>query len=381
LAKGSSLRVVLGGVLALALLNAMNAGYTNVLGLIKSELELSYSWSGGLMSSYFLGYTLGQVPWGVASDRWGPRRIMAASVLGISLSTALFSVAYTPLQAAATRFIGGLLGAGVFVPSVKLVSAWFNEENRGSALGALSVGGSLGLIVVSWAAPLLAGALGWRRALASIGWVGATLSPVCYLLLEDKPSQPKAGGLPQKTVIRSLSTLAIIHFIRLGTYYTVVAWLPLLLREEAGLNPATISVAVSLLSTAGILANPIGGLLSDRVGETKTLAAGFALLALSVALFALGSQGPLLLLQVFVLGWFINFHRSPSFTIIPKLYGPEEAGSLSGVLNTFASLGALAMPFTLGLIRDTTQSYALGWGLVAALSLAAAIASTRIEVD
>jgi len=80
------------------------------------------------------------------------------------------------------------------------------------------------------------------------------------------------------------------------------------------------------------------------------------------------------------LGWFINFHRSPSFTIIPKLYGPEEAGSLSGVLNTFASLGALAMPFTLGLIRDTTQSYALGWGLVAALSLAAAIVSTRIEV-
>jgi sugar phosphate permease len=49
------------------------------------------------------------------------------------------------------------------------------------------------------------------------------------------------------------------------------------------------------------------------------------------------------------------------------MFGIEAAGSISGVHNTFASLGALVLPYTLGYIRDHTLSYRLGWLSVSVL--------------
>lgn len=76
--KGSGLLrhpgVIFGGFLALTLLSIMNSAYSYLLGSIKEELTLSYTESGALMSAYFMGYTLGQIPWGLLADRFGSRR-------------------------------------------------------------------------------------------------------------------------------------------------------------------------------------------------------------------------------------------------------------------------------------------------------------------
>lgn len=83
--------------------------------------------------------------------------------------------------------------------------------------------------------------------------------------------------------------------------------------------------------------------------------------------------GVLLYVLVFLLGWFLNFTRSPSFTIIPRLFGTNSAGSISGINNTFASFGAFALPLLLGYIRDYTRSYQMGWITLAALSVTSSI--------
>jgi sugar phosphate permease len=70
---------------------------------------------------------------------------------------------------------------------------------------------------------------------------------------------------------------------------------------------------------------------------------------------------PLVFIFVFILGWFVNFIRSPSYVILPKLYGVEMAGRITGIINTFASFGALRLPFFIGYIRDATNSYWIGW--------------------
>jgi MFS family permease len=137
--------ILFGGFLGLATLSIMNAAYTNVLDSIKTDLALTYTWTGALMSAYFVGYTLGQIPWGVLSDKYGSRKIMSLSVFGVSVSTLLFGFSETLIYAMAIRFVTGLLGAGIFVPGVKLVSSWFDSDERGTALGILNIGGSAGL--------------------------------------------------------------------------------------------------------------------------------------------------------------------------------------------------------------------------------------------
>lgn len=356
-------RIIVGGFLALAALNLMNSAYSNVLETIKAEMGLSYTQSGALMSAYFVGYMLGQIPWGMLADSRGSRPTITLSVLGVSASTMLFGLSRTVAFAMASRFLSGLLGAGIFVPSVRLVSAWFTSEERGTALGVLNIGGSVGLVAASWAVPLISLDAGWRLTIRSAGAIGVAAGAAVWLLLRDRDGPNNRGlnlsSLPFRD--RDFWLLAFTQFIRLGSYYTLIAWLPLVLKEEYGLSIVATSGALSLFNLAGMLANPLGGVVSDRVGKRSVLMASFALLGLDVLFFAGRLTGLWVYLAVLVLGWFINFVRSPSFTIISDVFGTEAAGSISGVHNTFASLGALVLPYTLGFIKDYTLSYRLGW--------------------
>ncbi len=356
-------RIIVGGFLALATLNLMNSAYSNVLETIKAEMALSYTQSGALMSAYFVGYMLGQIPWGMLADSRGSRPTITLSVLGVSASTVLFGLSPTVGFAMASRFLAGLLGAGIFVPSVRLVSAWFGSEERGTALGVLNVGGSLGLVAAAWAVPMLSLSAGWRPTIRSAGALGVASGVAVWLLLRDRDNSNDRRLNLVNLPLRDWNfwLLALTQFIRLGSYYTYIAWLPLVLKEEYGLSVVATSGALSLFNMAGMLSNPLGGAVSDRFGKRNVLMASFAFLGLDVLLFAGTPTGLSVYLAVLVLGWFINFVRSPSFTIIPDVFGVEAAGSISGVHNTFASLGALVLPYALGFIRDATLSYRLGW--------------------
>jgi nitrate/nitrite transporter NarK len=360
----------------------MNSAYSTVLDTIKTEMSLTYSQAGALMSAYFTGYAIGQIPWGLLADRRGSRRAIALSVLGVSSATVLFGFSGGLASALATRFLAGLLGAGVFVPCVRLVSAWYNSDERGTALGVLNIGGSLGLILASWAAPLLALRMGWRPTTWLIGTWGVLVAALIWLLVKDGDQSIYGGitldSLPLRS--RGFWLLALAQFVRLGSYYTFIAWLPLVMKEEYGLGVVATSGVLSLFNLAGMFANPLGGVVSDKVGKRAVILASFLLMGLDLLVFTQTISGMLVYAAVFLLGWFINFVRSPAFTIIPDIFGTESAGSISGIHNTFASLGALALPFTLGLIRDTTSGYAVGWAALSALMFAASALIYHLRV-
>lgn len=378
-------RIFIGGFLAFFILNTLNSAYSTFLGMIKDELSLSYTLSGALMSSYFIGYAIGQIPWGYLADRYGSRRAITLSIVGIASSTILFGMSHGIWQAVASRFLAGILGAGVFVPSVRLVSSWFSPGERGTALGLLSIGGSVGLIIASWLAPILALRLGWRRPITILGFLGVLASVVIWSMLRDRKEQASTAksGRGNEGFLKqgSFWILALTQFLRLGTNYTFIAWLPLLLQEEHGLSLLLAGTALSVFNFAGMLSNPIGGLVSDRVGEKMVLLISFSVLALDIILFARFRMFASIFIAVLILGWFINFMRSPSFAILPKLYGVEVAGNVSGIHNTFASLGALALPFFLGYVRDVTESYWIGWMTISALSLLGSIMMLFLDTN
>jgi NNP family nitrate/nitrite transporter-like MFS transporter len=139
------------------------------------------------------------------------------------------------------------------------------------------------------------------------------------------------------------------------------------MQEQYGLGIIIAGVAFSLFNWAGVFSNPIGGFASDRRGEKTVIFVSLLVTAVAVLFFIGVKILPVLFLAVFVMGWFINFPRSPLFTIIPKLWGTEMAGKASGVQNMFAAIGGLALPFLMGYIRDATGSYYMGWVVLAAM--------------
>jgi len=360
-----------------------------VMSLIKADLALTYTESGALTSIYFVGYALGQIPWGTMADRIGSRRVMVASILGIAVSTTLFGFAQGFWQAALARLVSGLLGAGVFVPGVRLVSGWFPPEERGTALGILSIGGSVGLISSSTLSPYIATIIGWRGTIMGIGLLSLALTAVMWVTLKDNEADTRTrgdGDLSDVLTDRSFWALGLIQMARLGTYFVFIAWLPLLLHEEFGMTIVAAGAAISIFNIAGMVSNPVGGIVSDRFGEKVVLLVSFAILAVSTFAFTLVKGGGLPMYAVIlVIIWFINFVRSPSFALIPRLYGVERAGMVSGVQNAFASIGALVLPFLLGYIRDATDSYWAGWIALAlvlgAVSVSALFLRTSPEDD
>ena len=119
---------------------------------------------------------------------------MSVSVLGVSAATVLFGFGDDFLGLAAARFAAGLLGAGVFVPAVRLIAGWYEARERGTALGILNIGGSIGLIIVTWASPLLALAYGWRFSIIVQGAVGVAASVLVWLSLKDGTRSGKVSG-------------------------------------------------------------------------------------------------------------------------------------------------------------------------------------------
>ncbi len=370
--------VLAGGFLAFFSLNILNTSYSIVMALIKADLNLTYTMSGALTSVYFVGYAIGQVPWGALADRIGSKRVMVASILGIAVSTILFGFAQGFWQAALARLVSGLLGAGVFVPGVRLVSGWFPPEERGTALGIFSIGASVGLISSSTLSPYIATIIGWRATIMGIGLLGLTLTAVMWVTLKDNEAEERTGGdgdLRDVLTDRSFWALGAIQMARLGANYVFIAWLPLLLQEEFGMTIVAAGAAFSLFNIAGMVANPLGGIISDRLGEKIVLLVSFAVLAVSSFAFTLVKGGLPMYLVILVMGWFINFVRSPSFALIPRLYGVERAGRVSGLQNTFASIGALVLPFLIGYIRDATDSYWAGWIALALVLGAVAVSA------
>ncbi len=373
--------ILVGGCLAFFFLNLLNSSYSIVLELIKTDLALTYTMSGALMSSYFVGYTIGQVPWGLLADRVGSRRVIAISILGTATSTLVFSVASNFWHAIVARFLAGLLGAGVFVPCVRLVSDWFTSTQRGTALGLFSIGGSTGLIAASWVLPSCSLQLGWRGTMVATGLLGLVSVAVIWGALKDKTGAKRPlssrSALIDVFRTRSFWLIAGVQFVRLGANYAYIAWLPLTLREEYGLDLVTAGAVFSLFNLAGMITNPVGGVISDRVGEPLVLLTTFSALSVFTYLFIALKSQVLMYFWVIAMGGAINLLRSPSFAILPKLYGVENMGRISGLQNTFASAGALCLPFLLGYFVDATASYFAGWIL---LAIAFILASTLMLV-
>lgn len=363
--------ILFGGFFALMTLSIMKSAYSNILDSIKIDLALTYTQTGSLMSAYFVGYGLGQIPWGILADKKGSKAIISLSVLGVSFCTILFGLSKTFGMALVTRFFAGLLGAGIFVPGVRLITDWFKTEERGTALGILNIGGSVGLIIASWVAPFLSLGIGWRLSIEIVGIIGVFLAIIIWFLLKDNKKDSNISKVKVALPFTDYRfwLLAFTQFIRLGSYYTYIAWLPLVLKEDYGFNILATSTALSLFNLAGMAANPVGGFLSDRYGEKPILEGSFLFLGLLLFGLTQLSQGLFIYGVIFLIGWFINFIRSPAFTIIPRIFGTESAGSISGIHNTFASLGALVLPFTLGYVKDYTLSYSIGWFVVLTLSI------------
>jgi MFS family permease len=366
--------------LAAFFLSVSNTIHPPLLPLIRDDLGLSYTEAGLLTTGYFVGYSIGQIPWGYFSDRHHRGRTITFSVLGTLLFSFLLGFARSGSEAVLWRFMAGILGAGIFITGVKMISELFESRRRGLAIGLYGASTSLGPIFSGVMAPLIATAYDWRWSLMACAGLGLLVVVLTWSTLRGQGEASKrvevSWDLKGVYRTRSFWVLGFVQFLRLGTTYGLTTWIPTFLHEVHALDLPLASFSLVSMNAVGVFANPLGGWLADRLSEKRVISLSYALLIPFYLLFALSNALPTLFLVILLFGLLTNIQRSPSFAMLPRLYGLEVYGRVLGFQNTFAAVGAFVFPLLLGYLRDATSVFEVGWMTLALCSGAGLLVST-----
>ncbi len=182
-----------------------------VLGVAAFEAERRYHVGAGALSAFTavqLGvYLAMQVPVGLAADRIGPRRSLAAGMAAIAVGEAVFALSGTLPAGLVGRALIGLGDACVFVNVLRVAHTWF-EPSRAALLTALtSLLGALGQLLTTVPAHLALDGLGWTATFTGAAAVTALLAAGALRVVRDAPAPTIATPSEAPDHDRVLATL------------------------------------------------------------------------------------------------------------------------------------------------------------------------------
>ena len=161
---------------------------------LAQELKLDASELGLLGSAFFFTFAVLQLPYGIALDRYGPRRVNGTLFVLTALGAALFALSGNFMAALVGRAV---IGAGV---AVALMSAfksfviWYPPEKREMLSAFMMAVGGVAAMTMASPAEWAMRSIGWRGV---IGWLGVLAVLVAALIWWLVPDPPRAANAPQ----------------------------------------------------------------------------------------------------------------------------------------------------------------------------------------
>jgi ACS family glucarate transporter-like MFS transporter len=146
---------------------------------------------GLLSSAFFVTYTIFQIPGGIASERYGPRKIMTLAVAWWSAFTFLTGTAIDFLYMLIVRGLFGVGEAPSFPTESNITSRWFRKDESSKSGMFTMLGTFTGPILGTLLATYLLLTIGWRSIFYVFGIFGVVLIVVYYIVMRDSPDEVK----------------------------------------------------------------------------------------------------------------------------------------------------------------------------------------------
>jgi MFS family permease len=336
--------------------------YPMLLPNMRGSLGFNYSEMGFISGAIMLGYLLFSLIGGMLATRLGPKRIVIASLLCGALSMFFISrlSGFSPLL-----FFSFAMGAGAAM-------VWFEERRLGRAVGVVTGGTGLGIIVTGLLLPYLLFQLGkeaWRQCWFLLSLITFLVAVIGWILLREKPSQiaflpPGLDGDKKSYLSKreghelTLKAIFIIYFIFGFSYNIYATYFVAYMIEEIRLTAKTAGDIWAIFGWMCTGSGLIWGFLSDRLGRRKALLWNNGIISLSVLL-------PLLLHQPFFMG-FSAFLFGGTFlgtvTVVAASVGDrigERRASVYGLVTLIHGIGQFLGTISGGYLKDLTGSFQL----------------------
>lgn len=360
---------------------------------------------GYLLSSFFYGYVITQIPFGILAKRYGSKYFLGIGMLINSVFGLLVPISahWGFYWLMIVRFIQGL-GEGPIVPCTHAMLAKWIPPNERSRMGAFVYAGAQFGTVISMP---LSGLLseygfdgGWPSIFYVFGAVG-TIWCIAFLIMvhEDPEKHPRisdeekkyilsslwgsAGAssppVPWKSIVTSLPFWAILiaHMGQNYGYETLMTELPTFMKQILHFNIKSNGTVSSLPYLAMWIFSMIISHIADwiisskKLDHTKTrkIVNAIGQYGPAFALIAASYTGcdPWLTVAILTVGVGLNGGIYSGFKVNHLDISPRFAGVLMSFTNCLANLAGLLAPITAGyiIVGQPTQAK---WRIVFMLS-------------
>ncbi|UNM90384.1 MFS transporter [Vagococcus sp. CY52-2] len=355
---------------------------------ISKDIPMTESQKGLILSAFFIGYAIMQVPMSFAINQFGAKKVLIWSVFMIGVFDFIFSFGETVTMLLAIRLLTGMLAhSGYPSASSKEIIDHFPLERRTFAKGILiSSSGIAGIVGPILLSPIIE-QYNWKFAymLLTILAILASFIIVRIIPTPNKQSKEVIEEASEKVSLlniwknRNIWTLFAAAFFINSLLYGINNWLPSFLTSQRGI---TLTQSGMVSSCVGVfsLIGAIGGsyVVSKFFSEKDTLVImmmatiGSSLVFLSYYLHSLIPF--ILVLGLATLSMTVAFVTL--MTIPLKVFTGKHFAPSYSTISTGGILGGATAQIIIGSLVDGSESYFSAFiyffalGILATLSLA-----------
>lgn len=346
------LLLYLGWCLSFVDRTAISIGATHII----EDLKISPVEIGAVLSMFYIGYTIMQIPGGWLADKFGSKVVILSAVIMWSIFTMMTGMAESLIALLIIRLLFGL-GEGGFPPaSFKSVAENFDKSSRSTASSAMVSSNYLGSMI----APLIVAPLillfDWRNTFYIIGAAGlvyaiafAYLAPSTKSLRQDIDVTKTSSSLVLKN--KYLWTICIMWFGISIVNKGLDTWMPIYLIQERGLNLKEVGWLLPIPFLIAGLTTAAGGWFVNKYFDGKEKR-----LVIPCCIFMCGGLYEMYsatsIAHVVIAQGTVYFFKSLIFAMVialpTKYLAKEQVGRGLGIINTGGMAAGFIAPVMIG---------------------------------
>ncbi|HYA09315.1 MAG TPA: MFS transporter, partial [Gaiellaceae bacterium] len=283
-----------------------------------------------------------------------------------ALAAAGETSAFGPLVAALA--LAGALGASVNAASGRAVMGWFDEAERGLALGIRQTAVPIGGAIAAATLPLLVSAGGTKLAFAALGAGFVAGGALAGALVREPPLRPGRASARGRAPLRDplMWVLAGGSSLYLTAQIATMSFVVLFLHLHRGLSTHAAAAVLAVTNVLGIGARIAAGRWSDRVrARVAPLRLVGLALAVSMVVTAALVDAPLaVLVPVLIVATVLGLSwNGLAFTAAAERAGAVRAGAALGFQQTMLAVVTAIVPPAFAAFVGATS-----WGLAFAVA-------------